>query len=96
MIFRKLGGIACSPDGSVFVSDERRIAVLGRKLDPQVATLAGGTTDQFRDGPARQAGIGDARGLAFSEGRLYIADDGFCCVRCLNLVEGQSLLWRRL
>jgi hypothetical protein len=66
--------LALAGDGRLFVADRdnHRIRVLG--LDGQLTTVAGTGAAGFADGPALQAKFSSPSGLAFGDGKLYIAD----------------------
>jgi DNA-binding beta-propeller fold protein YncE len=80
------GGLALSPDGSLFVTDFFNHIM--RRVSPEghVSTVAGAAGQQgSADGPAALARFSGPRGLAFGpDGTLFIAGSGNSAIRCLS------------
>jgi NHL repeat len=87
-------GIAVGPDGTVYVSDTGNQRIL--RLRPKgggwdVERLAGSDGDaDFRDGDAAAARFQNPGGLAFANGKLYVADRQNNAIRRVDASSGRT------
>lgn len=76
------------PDGSFFIAALHEARVLYVDLDGNISVYAGSGNEGFTgdNGPASEADLSEAAGLALSEdGTLYIADTQNHCIRAVSL-----------
>ncbi len=80
------------PDGYLYVADTYNSKI--KRIDPaarQIVTLYGvdGETGGFRDGGPDEAAFDEPGGLAYADGRLYVADTNNHAIRVIDLAAQQ-------
>jgi hypothetical protein len=87
-------GIAVAPDGTVYVSDTGNQRILRLRQSGgswTVERLAGSDGDaEFRDGDAGAARFQNPGGLAFANGKLYVADRQNNAIRRVDASSGRT------
>lgn len=86
---REPGGLAVAADGSIWVADAGRNALLHADAAGTLAPAIGGGLGN-RDGALADARFNQPTGLAWApDGSLYVADTGNHCVRRVDLGSGK-------
>jgi DNA-binding beta-propeller fold protein YncE len=84
--FNKPYSVLVDPDGNIFVSDteNQRIRRVDGKTN-EVTTLAGNGRMGFQDGPASKCTFYRPSGMAYRDGKLYVADAINSKIRCVDI-----------
>lgn len=83
-------GLACDPNGNVFVADYGNHRI--RRISPtgEVTTIAGTSSSVTMDGPGNIASFKNPNGLAYFNGALFVADYGGAILRQVSPLQGGS------
>lgn len=82
------GGVACGPDGEIYVSDSLNNVIRMVDTDGVITTFAG-TTVGFLDGDATTAAFYRPQRLVVRDGALYVADYLNHAIRRISLATGE-------
>ncbi len=83
--FLRPNGIACDPQGNLYVADFGGHRIRQVSVDGIVRTLAGSGRAGCRDDLGLLAEFNGPRGIAYASGYLYIADLNNACIRRMTL-----------
>ncbi|OYT73660.1 MAG: hypothetical protein CFK52_01705 [Chloracidobacterium sp. CP2_5A] len=83
--FLRPNGIACDPQGNLYIADFGNHRIRQISMDGVARTLAGSGRAGYQDDLGLLAEFNGPRGIAYASGYLYLADLNNACIRRITL-----------